>query len=154
MFQISFSKLKRSWRFEERCSAVLFGAVLCDGRPCSDCKKDLNVYETFILNVAKILREGRRAGAKDLYITGDLNVELGLLCTDDFDELNEMYGPLCWQGCENDHGHFKKLMWNGIIKDFNFKVISTWSNCRREKETALTHRQFGEKGKVRTAQLD
>ena len=55
---------------------------------------------------------------------GDLNVELGLLCTDDFDELNEMYGPLCWQGCENDHGHFKKLMWNGIIKDFNFKVIS------------------------------
>ena len=52
-------------------------------------------------------------GAKDFKITGDLIVELGLLWTDEDDigELNEMYGPLCWQGCENDHGAFKKLMW-------------------------------------------
>ena len=35
-----------------------------------------------------------------VYITGDFYVELGLLCTDedDFNELNEMCGPLCWQG--------------------------------------------------------
>ena len=65
-----------------------------------DCKKDLDVYQTLILNGTKILREGRRAGAKDFYITGDLNAELLLLCTDEDDigDLNEMYGPLCWQG--------------------------------------------------------
>ena len=74
-----------------------------------DCRKDLEVYETFILKVIKVLWEGRRGGAKEFYITGDLNAELGLLCADedDVEELNEMYGPLCWQGCENDHGGFK-----------------------------------------------
>ena len=49
------------------------------------------------MNNTKVLWEGRRAGAKTFYIAGDLNVELGLLCTDDDDddvkELNEMYGP-------------------------------------------------------------
>ena len=59
-----------------------------------------------------MLWEGRRARAKTFYIAGDLNAELGLLCTDDDDieELNEMFGPLCWEGCENDQGGFKKLM--------------------------------------------
>ena len=42
-----------------------------------DCGKDLDVDETFILNVTKILREGRRAGAKEFCITRDLIVELG-----------------------------------------------------------------------------
>ena len=55
-------------------------------------------------------------------------MELGTLCTDedDIDELSEMHGPLCWQGCGNDHGGFKKLMY--------CKVTSTWSNCGRERE--------------------
>ena len=65
-----------------------------------------------------------------------------------------MYGSLCWQGCENDHGGFKKLMWYAIMKEFNCKVTSTWSECKREKETAFTHQQFGDKGKERTAELD
>ena len=66
-----------------------------------------------MLNVTRVLREGRRGGAREFYIAGDLNVKLGLMCTDedDIEELNEMYGPSCWQGCENDHGGFKKLMW-------------------------------------------
>ena len=102
-----------------------------------DCGKDLDVYETFIVNFTKILREGRRAGAKEFCITGDRNVELGILCTDEDDigELEEM----CWQGCENDHGDFKMLMWYGIMKEFNCKVTSTWSNCGREKEVAFPH---------------
>ena len=76
-----------------------------------DCQKDLDVYETFIKYVTKVLWEGRRAGAKDFYITSEFNVELGY-CTneDDNDELNEMYGPLCWQGCDNDPSGFNKLM--------------------------------------------
>ena len=99
-----FFKIKRSWRFEERCAAVFFGAVFDP-----DYKKDLDEYETLIMNVTRILREGRRAGAQDFHITSDFNVELGLFCTedDDNDELNEMYGPFCWQGWENDQGGFK-----------------------------------------------
>ena len=69
---------------------------------------DLDVNEIFIKDVTKVLWEGRQAGAKTFYIAGDLNVELGLLCTgdDDVQELNELYGPLCWQECENDQGGF------------------------------------------------
>ena len=67
-----------------------------DGRLYAlDCRKDLDVHVTFLVNVTKMSRERRRAGAKDFFITGDFNVELGLLCPheDDFDELNEMHGP-------------------------------------------------------------
>ena len=102
-----------------------------------DCQKDLDpyeTYETFILNVTKILREGRRAGAKEFSFTGDLNVELGILCTDE-DDIGE--GTLCCQQGENDHGGFRKLMRYGIVKEFNCKVTSTWSNCGREKRRGL-----------------
>ena len=99
-----------------------------------DSHKELDVNETFIRNVTKVLWEARRAGAKHFYIARGLSVELGLLGTDDDDveELNEMYGPLFWQGCENDQGGFKKLMWHAMMKVFNCKVRSTWSSCDRE----------------------
>ena len=47
---------------------------------------------------------------KTFYITGDFNVELGMRCTDehDIEELNEMYGPLCWQGYDHDPDGYKK----------------------------------------------
>ena len=32
----------------------------------------------------------------------------------DTEELNEMYGLLCWQGYDKDSGGFKKLTWYGI----------------------------------------
>ena len=98
---------------------------------CSRLQESLDAYETFMLNVTKALREGHRGGAKEFYFSGDLKVELGLLCTDEDDigEFNEMCGPLCWQGCENDHGGFKKLMWYGIMKEFHCKVTSTWFKC-------------------------
>ena len=37
----------------------------------------------------------------------------------DIEEPNEMYGPLCWQGYVKDLGGFKKLMWYGIMKEFD-----------------------------------
>ena len=54
-------------------------------------------------------------------------MELGLLCADEDDigEFNEMHGPLCWQGCERDHGGLKKFMWYGIAEEFNCMVTST-----------------------------
>ena len=62
-----------------RCS--LFGAVFVMTVYAPGCKKDLDVYATFIKNVTNILWEGRRGGANVFYISGDFNVELGLLST-------------------------------------------------------------------------
>ena len=132
---------QRSWRFAERCAAILFGPALVIAVHALDCGEDVEMYGAFVSSVTEVLRRGRRGGASEFYITGDPNVVLGLMCTDekDIEELNEMYGLLFWQGYEKDPGGFKKLMWYGIMKEFNCKATSTWSRCGRAKETALTH---------------
>ena len=78
------------------------------------------MYDVFIPSVTKVLREGRRGGAKQFYTTGDLKVDLGLMCTDEKDiaEVNESTGPCVGKGKKNYHGGFKKLMWCGM-KEFN-----------------------------------
>ena len=40
-----------------------------------------------------------------------------------------MYVPLCWQRYDLDPGGFKKLMWYGILKEFNCNATSAWSKC-------------------------
>ena len=47
-----------------------------------------------------------------------------MICVDekDIEELNEMYGPFCWQGYDKDPGGFKKMMWYGIMKEFICKA--------------------------------
>ena len=64
------------------------------------------MYEAFISSVLKVPREGRRGGARDFHITGDLNLELGMMCADekDIEELNEMCRLLCWHGYNHDPG--------------------------------------------------
>ena len=102
--------------------------------------KVLRMYEDCISSVVRVLREGRRDGARDFYITGDLNVELGLMCTNEKDneELTKMYGPLCWQGYDNDPGGFKK----------------TWSKCGKGREEAFKHRHLRQVEKYEISQLD
>ena len=116
--------------------------------PAPHCKKDLDVYDSFISSVTNILREGRRGGAREFHIGGDLNGGLGLLCTDeeDIEELNEMYGPLCWQVCERDHSGFKQLMWYGLVKDFNckgtsngFRAPAIWKKKGNDREAQLDY---------------
>ena len=105
-----------------------------------DSSNSLQMYEACISSVVKVLREGRRGGAKEFYITGNLSVDLGMMCADekDIEELEGMSGPLCW-GFDKDPGGFKKFMWHGIMKEFNCKSTSTWSVCGRARETAFTH---------------
>ena len=93
---------------------------------------------------------------KDFYITGDPNVELKMMCTDekDIEELEEMYGLLRWQGYDKDLVGFKKLMWYGIMKEFKCKAASTWSMCGRVKETAFMHKHLSPEKKEETSQLD
>ena len=73
--------------------------------------KSLEMYEDCISSVMKVPREGRRGGAKDFFFTGDLHVELVLMCTDEKDdaELTNMCGSLCWQGYDNDPGGLKPM---------------------------------------------
>ena len=102
-----------------------------------DSDKDLEQYEACISTVLNVLREGRRGGAKKFYISGDLNVELGMMCTDedDIEELNEIYGSLCWQGHKHDPGGHQQFMWYSIMKEFKCKKSSTWSSYKeRERE--------------------
>ena len=46
-----------------------------------DSSTSLETCDACISSVVKVLREGRRGGAKDFHITGDLNVDSGLMCT-------------------------------------------------------------------------
>ena len=110
-----------------------------------DPSKSLEMYETCISSVVKVLREGCRGGATDFYITCDLNVELGMMCTDenDIEELTGMCGTLCWQGNDKDPGGVKKVMWYEIMKEFNCQASSTWSVYGREEENAFTYRHLG-----------
>ena len=75
-----------------------------------DSKKSLEMYAECVSSVVKVLREGRKGGARDFYITGDFNVELGLTCTDgrENEELTKMYGPSCWQGYDTDPRGFQE----------------------------------------------
>ena len=81
-------------------------------------------------------------------LQGDLNVELGLVRTDekDIEELTEeMYGPLCWQWYyDNDPGGFKKNHVEcGIMKEFNLQGHVHVVHVRKGKEkTAFTAQTF------------
>ena len=114
------------------------------------------MYEECISSAVKVLREGRLCGARDFNNTGDLNVELGLMCTDENDEeeLTKMCGPLCWQVYDKDLGGFKKIMWFGIMKEFDCKMSSTWSVCGKVRAEAFTHSHLGQDKKEEFSQLD
>ena len=70
-----FCTIEGSWEFEERCAAVLFQTTLVMAVCAPDCKKDLDMYEAFVSSVTEVLEEGRRGGARELCIAGDLNVD-------------------------------------------------------------------------------
>ena len=91
-----------------------------------DFGKDLVEYQKFVEEMTNSLLEGCRSGAKSFYIAGDLNIELGLPCTDGDDEgeLSEICGPQCWQGCDADPGGFWKLMWHDMMNECICKTAS------------------------------
>ena len=57
--------MKKSWKFEERCTAILFRTTMVMAECVPDSSKILEMHETCISNVVKVLREGRREGAED-----------------------------------------------------------------------------------------
>ena len=79
-----------------------------------DSKKSLEMHKECVSSVVKVLRESS---------TGDFNIESGLMCTDenDHEELTKLYLPLWWQGYDKDPGGFKKIIWHGIMREFDCK---------------------------------
>ena len=53
-----FCTMKRSWKFEERCTAILFGTTLVMAVYAPDSSKSLEMYEACISSVTEVLREG------------------------------------------------------------------------------------------------
>ena len=50
----------RSWKFEERCAAILFGTTLVMAVYAPNSIKSLEINEACILSVINVLQEGRR----------------------------------------------------------------------------------------------
>ena len=98
-----FSTIKR-WETKERCTAIQFGTTMVMAVNAPDSKKSLEMFEECIASVVKVLREGRESGAKNFCIAGDINVEMGLMCTDENgeEELTKLCGPQCWQEYDKD----------------------------------------------------
>ena len=88
----------------------------------------------------KVMLEGRKEGARRFHVAGELNVELGLPCVEDSDDLKRIYGPQCWYGIAADPGGLQKAMWLDIMTEFNCKTLSTLLS-RTEK--ASTRRAWG-----------
>ena len=106
-----FCKIKRSWRFEQRCTEVLFETTLVMAVYAPDSSKGMGLYKTFHLE-----RPWSTTGRTSWWSQRLLH-ELGMMCTDeeDIEQFKEMYGPLCWQGYDHDPAVFKKLMWDATV---------------------------------------
>ena len=84
-----------------------------------------------------------------------------VMCTaeEDIVELNEIHGPLCWQGCEDDHGVFKKLMWCGSCRSSLARLVCVMmvTACWRGAECSHFQRRrwlFGHSEEVAAALLE
>ena len=53
-----FSTVKRSWKFDERCTAALFGTTLVMAVSAPDSGKSTEMYDAFISSVLKVPRKG------------------------------------------------------------------------------------------------
>ena len=81
-----------------------------------------------------ILTEGRKAGAVDFFVGGDINIELRLgnagedLHGLDSIEWYGLYGPVCKGREEDVITYEKKIRWPQLLKKINCTVTSTWAN--------------------------
>ena len=80
-----------------------------------DSAKDFEEYEKFTGAVTKCVHESRREAVRRLYIAGDLNIELGLMRTDEDEELRDVYGPQ-WHGIDADPGRLGASCTPGFLK--------------------------------------
>ena len=103
--------------------------------------------------------EARKAGAVDIFIGDDLNIEFRLDNVDDdlhgLDSIDSygMYGPECRGGGEDTIAYEKKLRWLQLLKDSNCTVTSTWTN-NEDNQNREFHMWRAWESRVRKGQLD
>ena len=95
-------------------------------------------------------------GAVELFIGGDLNIELKLCLADDehrgMDSIEwyGMYGSACEGAADDIIAYEKKLRWFQLLHDFNCTVTSTWANNEDSREFH-TWRASGSQGSQEAA---
>ena len=131
---------RRSWVDNERCTAILVGSTMLLSVYMPHSGRDEVDYIEPPELVRATLMEGKRMGAVDFFIGGDLNIELKLCFAGDehrgLDSIEwyGMYGPECEGSAEDIIAYGKKFRWFRLLKDFNCTVTSTWSNNEDSRE--------------------
>ena len=69
---------RRSWVDNARCTAILVGSAMLLSVYMPHSGREEEDYIEALETVRVTLTEGKRAGAVDFFICGDLNIELGL----------------------------------------------------------------------------
>ena len=125
-------QFRRSWVSHERCMAILVGAMMILSVYLPHSGYDEEDYFATLEAVRNLVDEGKKLGAVDIFIGGDLNIELKLeLGDEDLQGLDGIdwygiYGPECLGGGEDVIIYEKKLWWLQLLRDFDCTVTSTW----------------------------
>ena len=119
-------------------SVQLFGTTLVVAVYAPDSSKDMELDEACVSSVLRVLREGCKGGAKKVLYHWRSQRGSG----------DDGYRRKRHRGAQQDIWTFmlagvrpqsrqlQKIMWYSIMKEFNRRVSSTWSNDDRTKEGA------------------
>ena len=106
-----------------------------------DSAKNFEGTEKFTPMLERVMLEGRKEDARWCFVAEDLNVELGLSCMEDGDDLQGTYGPKCWYAGlvrRADTRGFKNADWLDVKTEFNCKAPSAWLSCGDGRESFHT----------------
>ena len=109
-------QFRQSWVSHERCTAILLGAMTILSVYLPHSGFDEDDYFATLETVRNIMDEGKKLGAVDFFIGGDINIELKLqLGDEDLQGLDGIdwygiYGPECLGGGEEVITHEKKFL--------------------------------------------
>ena len=124
-------QFRRSWVSHERCTAILVGAMMILSVYLPHSGFDEEDYFATLEAVRDIMGEGKKLGAVDFFIGGDINIELKLEPGDeDLQGLDGIdwygiYGPECLGGGGDVITYEKKLRWLQLLRDFDCTVTTT-----------------------------
>ena len=108
-----------------------------------DSAKHFEEYEKFM----QTLKKARSGGCKTVW-GGWVKCWMWAVCVEVSDDLQEIYGPQCWNGLEADPAGLKKAMWPEIMAEFNCKTFSTWLSCDDQRESLYTQTLVKQKGQT------
>ena len=151
------SQFRRSWVSHARCTAIFVGAMMILSIYLPHSGHDEEDHIANLEAVRDIMGEGKKLGAVDFFIGGDINIELKLeLGDEDLQGLDGtdwygIFGLECLEGGEDVITYEKKLRWLQLLRDFDCTVTSTFVDDKNLGE-CHTWRAWG--SRFRKKQLD